>query len=515
MDEQEQRSAGASTETSRQTGCLLIDLVGSTANTINLTEQRLVEHHSRMATALDPHLAGLSLQEAIVAFTGDGWLVFVQDQNQFAALSLLGLILIDCLPSQLQMDSAVRAAIGFGFDLCRTVGSGQTCVGDSARIANRISQFCGPNSMLVSEAFKGVAHERNFQWERFDVSAALAQLRTAGSKPKWEQDISVWTLVRPKVEVEASALPELSYYLTILGQEEKAIEVTDVLAKELVWRKPTKAKPKPDIAKARRLLAAQVNQADAKRVFEELAFLKEDVFSWNLRLRHEAKYEGAALLLQEMKAARVVPDVVTFSTLVNLAKDYDSARAVFEEMKAASVLPNVFTFSTLIAKAKDYDSARAVFEEMKAASVLPSVFTFNTLFSKDLQQVDAQELIEWYLAQPFHPELPLQAMIKSFKRAGQHDKVARIVLHYPHLPAAQKVFRENPQICVAYFRSLLELDPSHPNALYALGIALLDSGSKLEAIPWLEKALVQAAIRDPNGKRAAHLRSLIVELKAT
>lgn len=483
MDEQEQRSAGASTETSRQTGCLLIDLVGSTANTINLTEQRLVEHHSRMATALDPHLAGLSLQEAIVAFTGDGWLVFVQDQNQFAALSLLGLILIDCLPSQLQMDSAVRAAIGFGFDLCRTVGSGQTCVGDSARIANRISQFCGPNSMLVSEAFKGVAHERNFQWERFDVSAALAQLRTAGSKPKWEQDISVWTLVRPKVEVEASALPELSYYLTILGQEEKAIEVTDVLAKELVWRKPTKAKPKPDIAKARRLLAAQVNQADAKRVFEELAFLKEDVFSWNLRLRHEAKYEGAALLLQEMKAARVVPDVVTFSTLVNLAKDYDSARAVFEEMKAASVLP--------------------------------SVFTFNTLFSKDLQQVDAQELIEWYLAQPFHPELPLQAMIKSFKRAGQHDKVARIVLHYPHLPAAQKVFRENPQICVAYFRSLLELDPSHPNALYALGIALLDSGSKLEAIPWLEKALVQAAIRDPNGKRAAHLRSLIVELKAT
>ncbi|MEX2244189.1 MAG: hypothetical protein WD716_10130, partial [Fimbriimonadaceae bacterium] len=214
-----------------------------------------------------------------------------------------------------------------------------------------------------------------------------------------------------------------------------------------------------------------------------------------------------------MIRAGVVPSVVTYNTLMDKSDDFQTAKGWYDVMIREGVVPDVFTYSTLMNKAEDYSTAKGWHKVMVSDSILPSAHTFGTLFSKDLSQVDAEELITWFLSQPHHPPSSIDAMIKSFKRANQHDKVARVVLHYPYLQAARKVFREHPQLCIAYFESLLAVDPTHPNASYALGIALLESGRNQDALPHLQVALVQAEKREAGGKRGKHIRRLISNIR--
>ena len=100
------------------------------------------------------------------------------------------------------------------------------------------------------------------------------------------------------------------------------------------------------------------------------------------------------------------------------APDYDTARACLEEMRADRVLPNVVTYSTLMAQAPDYDTARACLEEMPGHGVLPNVVTYNTLFKKDLSGQTAEEILLWYPSQTNHPEGPMGAVIASFAAPG-------------------------------------------------------------------------------------------------
>ena len=67
--------------------------------------------------------------------------------------------------------------------------------------------------------------------------------------------------------------------------------------------------------------------------------------------------------------------------------------------------------------------------------------------------------------------------IKSYRRVGLIHCALALALHYPHLAAARKLMRENKESALAYFRSVVNLDPLHRNGNYALGIALIDRTS--------------------------------------
>lgn len=119
------------------------------------------------------------------------------------------------------------------------------------------------------------------------------------------------------------------------------------------------------------------------------------------------------------------------------------------------------------------------------------------------------DLLDWYLNQPYHPDGPIEAAIKSYRRVRLVDCALAIALHYPHLAAARKLMRENEQSALTYFRSVVDLDPSHGNGNYALGIALIEVNRGLEATPYLEKALTQAGIRDQASPRVKHVGQLL------
>ncbi len=70
----------------------------------------------------------------------------------------------------------------------------------------------------------------------------------------------------------------------------------------------------------------------------------------------------------------------------------------------------------------------------------------------------------------------------------------RLALDYPDLQAARKQIREHETEALAYFRTISDHDPQHPNAEYALGVALMELEQDLEAEPHLKNALKLAKL---------------------
>jgi tetratricopeptide (TPR) repeat protein len=185
----------------------------------------------------------------------------------------------------------------------------------------------------------------------------------------------------------------------------------------------------------------------------------------------------------------IQPDVVTYSTLIDKAPDYDVAKTWVDKMCKEGIQPNVVTYSTLIDKAPDYDVAKTWVDKMCKEGIQPNVVTYSTLFSKDLSGKSADDILEWYLAQKYHPEEPIQAAIATYRKIRRIDQALRLALDYPHLQAARKLLREHDEEALAYFRSISNNDPQHPNADYALGVALMELGREVEAQLHLKRAL--------------------------
>ena len=153
------------------------------------------------------------------------------------------------------------------------------------------------------------------------------------------------------------------------------------------------------------------------------------------------------------------------------------------------IQPNVVTYNTLVAMSPDYETAKTWLETMRKEGIQPNVFSYSALFSKDLSGESADDLLEWYLAQEYHPEGPIEAAIAGFRRIGSTDDALRLVLDYPHLPAALKIIREYPGPAIQYLQNIFNGDPRHANAAYALGITFFELNRPEEAEPYLEKAL--------------------------
>ena len=97
----------------------------------------------------------------------------------------------------------------------------------------------------------------------------------------------------------------------------------------------------------------------------------------------------ALLVLREMRASGVSPDVYTFNRLISAAaraRDLDRALGLFEEMQAVHGLsPDAVTFASLVdacGKARGgarWTRALSVFEEMLARGVAPTAHAYTAL----------------------------------------------------------------------------------------------------------------------------------------
>src|SRR5205807_9802220 len=66
----------------RLVSCLSIDLIGSTKAGLELTAARLDRFNTSLVSQIKPHLEKLGLRDALVKFTGDGWLLMTDEAEK-------------------------------------------------------------------------------------------------------------------------------------------------------------------------------------------------------------------------------------------------------------------------------------------------------------------------------------------------------------------------------------------------------------------------------------------------
>jgi pentatricopeptide repeat protein len=97
--------------------------------------------------------------------------------------------------------------------------------------------------------------------------------------------------------------------------------------------------------------------------------------------------DAARAVVEEMAAAGVRPNEVTYNSLVNgyvQSRNMDAARAVVEEMAAAGVRPNEVTYNSLVnGYAKEYppalDEAERIHALMLVQKLCPDKYTYGAL----------------------------------------------------------------------------------------------------------------------------------------
>jgi pentatricopeptide repeat protein len=382
--------------------CLCIDLIGSTAFGLELNKRQLDLFNRALVSQLNPHIKSVGLEETLVKFTGDGWLVISDDVDLLPSLCCLGLIMSEKFQAEiaaftgLEQDRIpkLRIAICFGRDVKVELPDGRTdWVGDSARRATRAADYCSPNEILIDETVRNIVF-RDFVTERFDHKNSSFQPKRV------EEEFSLYRLSAIKDATAAdTASPE--YFintLEIIGKHREAVNWAETAAEYLAEEAQ---KPRLDqellLLKWNRLLGSKINYLTAKEIFEDIlsAELQPDVYTYNILMGKSRNSVEAEKWLERMREENILPDVVTYSTLINLAPDYREAQEWMERMRKENILPDVVTYTTLINLAPDYHEAEKWMEQMREEDVPPNIVTYNTLINLAPDYDEAEKWMEW------------------------------------------------------------------------------------------------------------------------
>jgi pentatricopeptide repeat protein len=112
---------------------------------------------------------------------------------------------------------------------------------------------------------------------------------------------------------------------------------------------------------------------------------------------------------------------------------WERAREVFEEMKAAGMKPDVISYNAMISaceKGAQWERAREVFEEMKAAGVKPDRPTYNPLLTVLWQCGQRRTAMDLYLQASAAGVYPRQAelVVKMIDLHDMSPGAAQVVL---------------------------------------------------------------------------------------
>jgi tetratricopeptide (TPR) repeat protein len=543
-----------------------MDLIDSTKAGLEFSTAKLDHFNISLVEQIRPHLIKLGLDDAVLKFTGDGWLLMTHEADKVPALCCMALIMATRFQLEMSQITGVdinnvpplRLAICSGRDIRVELPDGHIdWVGDSARRAVRSSSCCIPNEILIDEPVRYHVL-RDFRIKPADIE----QRQQEKNHMKMEEDFTLYVLgeLNPDVAAESAAPEYFVYTLGTIGKVKEASMAAQKVAKRLSsdvtklkitekkalqknwrrWHQLIASVPDyssalmvlgsiqasgltPDIVtysmlinKAPDYKAAQevVNNIRKKEVKLSAAIynalmekshdyntaidwfkdmnsegIKPNAVTYNALIEKSPDYETATKWLDTMIAEDVKPNVVTYTILVKKAPSYKEAKSLAYKMRAKGIQPNLITYTTLISKAPTYQKAKAWIDKMCEVGIQPSIATYSALFSADLSGISAESILEWYLAQNYHPEEAIQAAISNYRKAGRIDQALRLILDYPHVATARRVINEHKDEALKYFKTLYDNDPDHPNTSYALGAALMELGEEEEARPLLKKAL--------------------------
>jgi class 3 adenylate cyclase len=510
-----------------------MDLCDSTATGLRLSTRKLDRFNLALIDQLDPHLEAMQLQHAVVKFTGDGWLVMSDEQEDAARLCCLALVMAAKFQREMSREAgippghvpAMRLAICWGRDLKVTLRGGlRDFVGNSVRRAVRASQLCHDNEVLIDETVRTwVAHD--FSASRVDVDDRLEEFPAA----KMEEDLALYSLeeLRPESADEVDAPTYFVRALNLLGFAREADALVNRISDQLLTEAPFSPDPARLLSRWNELLTTDVDYDTVRELLSDMraAGLKPDVRTYNALLekakdvRSENRWLQAMALdgfrpdtttlnillrkattsaaaerrFSKLQAEGVVPDPESLRILVERAESTEEAAQWARRIESLGVQPDQPTMEAMVARAATFGEAKAWIERMVAAGHEPSEVAFIALFGKDVTEVGADELLAWYLKLPYHPTHPMKKAMAEYRRRGRLDDALRLALDYPHTDTARKLFAKHPERSRAYIEQVLAASPQHANGAYAMGMLLVEQKKLDEAVPYLEMAYSLAA----------------------
>ena len=541
--------------TPRLTLCLAMDLKGSTASGLKLSTRKLDRFNLALVNQLSPYLRSVQLDHALVKFTGDGWLVMSDEQEDAPRLCCLAMIMARRFAKDMALETgfsadnvpAMRLALCWGRDLPVTLHGGQRdFVGGSVRHAVRACQLCEDNEILIDETVRTwITHD--FVTIRCDSDARLEKHPNA----KMEEELVLHTLEELKLESADDRDAPICYVnaLAIIGRPTEADHLADLISDHLVSEAATSELGADDLRhRFNELLGSTLDHDRAREVFADLkrAGLKPDVETYNALIEKADDFTSTSRWLHAMAEDNVRPDLSTFNIAIQKAKTEEEVDQRLLEMSKSAILPDVETLKLAIARAPSYDTAlrwfesmvrlgarmdkdayegliakspnfetaRSWLEQMMEMDLEPGENAFIQAFSKGITHIHADDLLQWYLGLRYHPTHPIKRAIAEYRKAGKVDDALRLSLDYPHTDTALKTIRRHPERALNYFRAVVEDDPKHANGAYALGMAMLETGNHVEAAPWLRQAYQLASPGTRKDELARYL-SLLGRVVAT
>lgn len=533
----------------RLTLCLAIDLKESTASGLALSSRKLDRFNLALINQLEPHLEAVQLDEALVKFTGDGWLVMSDEQEDAPALCCLALLVASRFRGDIagevgiaaQNVPALRLALCWGRDLHVTLRNGQRdFVGNSVRRAVRAGQLSRDDEVLIDDTVRTWVAQ-DFRTVPVDVEARLRENPGA----KWEESLVLHVLEELRTEAANDPDAPVCYVntLAVSGRRIEAGSLVERISDRLVQESLGADTSQDEIlANFNDLLKTDVDYATANFVLSDLikAGLRPDrdtyhrliqksrtpdtesQWLWRMALEGiDANEETFEILVarapneevlqqrvEQMIDSGVRASQATIDRIIDQAPDQKTAAQWFDRLRQAGLGPGRGAFESLVHKSESFSAARYWIEQMLDAGYEPSEEAFVAMFGKGVLDVPADELLRWYLGLRVHPTHPIKRAIGEYRKAGRIADALRLCLDYPHTDAALKTIRNAPDEAISYFRSIVEQDPNHPNGAYALGLALIELGDFAEATPWLRRAHELAAPGPRRDELGRYLRLL-------
>jgi hypothetical protein len=157
--------------------CLSIDMIGSTKAGLKLPTQKLDKFNIALANQIKPHIEKLDLTDALLKFTGDGWLVMTERVEKVSALCCLATIMANRFQEEMSQTTGIaidnipslRLAICFGRDIfIELPNRRKDWVGDSARRSTRACGICFPNEIIIDETIRSIVF-RDFGIKSIDI----------------------------------------------------------------------------------------------------------------------------------------------------------------------------------------------------------------------------------------------------------------------------------------------------------------------------------------------------------
>jgi len=201
----------------------------------------------------------------------------------------------------------------------------------------------------------------------------------------------------------------------------------------------------------------------------------------------------------------VEPDIYTFNTLLNLAKDLKAGEAIFERINAAPDVELTETTTTTFARlATTIEEVERVIE-MTADTGKCGPSFWSSLMPVLCNAFSGNDLLGFVFVRirgiggTFFIG-GLDAAISWYRTQKDYKSALRVAVAFPHFESARKLFRQEHEISITTLSDHYNLEPHH--ATYALAIAYLEVGNKSLFNRW---SLEAKKLNKDNKIRLAHL----------